>query len=678
MAAEKAVWGIDLGQAALKAIRLRREGDKVEALDHVFIEHPRILSQPDADRTGMISEAMQKFAENRDLTQDKLVVGVPGQHTLARFCKLPPLDNKRKIPELVRYEAQQQIPFDMDEVIWDYQVFEDPEAIETQVGIFAMRREILHDHLRFLSDVGFEPAAVQSTPLALYNAMRYDGQVTDEPIVILDIGTQNTDLIVAAGDTLWTRTIPIGGNSFTDALLKTFKLSFNKAEKLKREAQKHKYARQIFQAMRPVFADLVAEIQRSIGFFTSGRRGITLKKVLAMGNAFQLPGMMKFIQQNLGMEVIRPTTFNKLNASNAANAPELMKGLLGFGVAYGLALQGLGVGTITSNLLPPEIAKQIVWRKKNVWFYGSAAALALAATGVWSRQMLDQSAVAAMRGDARQPSFAVRGDDPANPAPDPNALAIIHNGPSAATPFERAQQVIAAGQHMSSLRNQVDGQIQEDIGKAKSIAELQDQKAVWPKIMQMFHEALPQPEPELAKARAQGPEAYKEFIEANKEFERPKRKDIFIDQFVPTYSQDVISLHREMAGGVEDTQAGGGYGATEAKPGFLMRIAGRTTFQDAAGFLNETLVRNLVNAKPAGHELEGAKVYFDKVKLLGVSRVSGGGTSPQGGMGGGIATAEVGAKDPVTGESMGTDYQFQIVFIAVLGEKPEAPPQDGM
>ena len=257
---------------------------------------------------ALMAEAMKKFIDQHDLTKETLVVSVPGQHTLARFTKLPPLENKRKIPELVRFEAQQQIPFDMEEVIWDYQMFEDAKAGEIEVGIFAMRRDLLREQLQHLASLNLEPAMVQSAPLALYNALRFDGICGDEPICILDIGAQNTDLIVVVeGRSLWTRNIPIGGNAFTDVLLKTFKLSFGKAERLKRDAQKHKYARQIFQAMRPVFADLVAEIQRSIGFFTSSRRGVKLNKIVAMGNAFKLPGMVKFIQQNLGMDVIRPT-----------------------------------------------------------------------------------------------------------------------------------------------------------------------------------------------------------------------------------------------------------------------------------------------------------------------------------------------------------------------------------
>ncbi|MEP0844990.1 MAG: type IV pilus assembly protein PilM, partial [Phycisphaerae bacterium] len=544
MAVSKPVWGIDLGQNALKAIRLRVAGDAVEAVDYAYVEHARILSsQSDtAARAGMVAETMKKFLDQHNLSKEPIVVAVPGQHTLARFVKLPPVD-KKKIPEIVKYEAQQQIPFDMEEVIWDYQIFaSSPEG--TEVGIFAMRREALRDHLRFLSDLNLEPAAVQSAPLALYNALKFDGIVGAEPAVVLDIGAQNSDLIISDGESLWTRNIPIGGNHFTEALLKTFKLSFNKAENLKRTAATSKYARQIFQAMRPVFADLVAEIQRSIGFFTGQRRNVKLSKVVAMGNAFQLPGMVKFIQQNLGMEVARPTGFSRLTASEVPNAPELLKQLASFGVAYGLALQGLNKATITSSLLPPDIAKQIVWRKKTPWFYGAAACLVLSAGVIWGRTMLDSQAIASVREAGNIDKSYAPATENVNgvevPKPDPQAFADLESEPG--NPLAFAKIVDAVGKHLQEVLTRIDTLNDPEIAKAKDIAQLQTYTVVWPKILYHLHAALP-PEDEVARAIAAGPTKYKELVGPNGEkYPRKKRKIIFIERMKSQYSNDVISL----------------------------------------------------------------------------------------------------------------------------------------
>src|SRR5512136_1810915 len=98
MATNKTVWGIDLGQNALKAIRLRLAGDVADVVEYAYVEHSRILSsqQDTAVRASMVTETMKKFLESHHLAKEAIVVAVPGQHTLARFVKLPPTENKKK------------------------------------------------------------------------------------------------------------------------------------------------------------------------------------------------------------------------------------------------------------------------------------------------------------------------------------------------------------------------------------------------------------------------------------------------------------------------------------------------------------------------------------------------------------------------------------------------------
>ena len=118
-------------------------------------------------------------------------------------------------------------------------------------------------------------------------------------VVLIDIGCENTDLVVCTKSTVWQRCIPMGGNAFTKAVADAFRLNFDKAEKLKRTAAMSKYARQIFQAMRPVFTDLASEIQRSLGFYTSSNAGVKLTKVIAMGGGTKMRGLLQYLQQTL-------------------------------------------------------------------------------------------------------------------------------------------------------------------------------------------------------------------------------------------------------------------------------------------------------------------------------------------------------------------------------------------
>ncbi|MEO6811591.1 MAG: pilus assembly protein PilM, partial [Isosphaeraceae bacterium] len=348
MAKIQAVWAIDIGQAALKGLKLvpgELPGQVIaEAFD--YVEFPKIRSQPDADSDELVREAMVTFLERNDLTGCKIAIGVSGQAGLVKFIKLPPVEKKR-IPDIVKFEARQQIPFALEEVVWDYQAIggddkdkddDDDGFSMAEVGLFAMKRDQIHQAIQPFKAAGIEVDVVQMAPIALYNFAAFDRlspaveieptesedeEEEEEPeveaeaeaeidendpkakkakakadkakakaqadkakakaktkagkakaktkpkvvikpkidtedqgsIVLLDIGADNTDLIITDGVRIWQRNVPIGGNHFTRALTKELKLTFAKAEHLKRNATKAPDPRAVFTAMRGVFND---------------------------------------------------------------------------------------------------------------------------------------------------------------------------------------------------------------------------------------------------------------------------------------------------------------------------------------------------------------------------------------------------------------------------------------
>ena len=171
-----------------------------------------------------------------------------------------------------------------------------------EVGLFAMKRDQINRAILPFRAAGIEVDVVQMGPIALYNYITFDqlkGTDLKGSVVLLDIGADNTDLIITDGTRIWQRNVPIGGNHFTRALTKELKLTFAKAEHLKRNATKAPDPRPIFTAMRGVFNDFASEVNRSIGFYSSVNRTAKIVKVVGLGNGFKLPGLQKFLQQNL-------------------------------------------------------------------------------------------------------------------------------------------------------------------------------------------------------------------------------------------------------------------------------------------------------------------------------------------------------------------------------------------
>jgi type IV pilus assembly protein PilM len=391
---EPGVWGIDLGQCALKALRLQDAGGQVTATTFDYVEHPKILSQPDADPDQLTREALLKFLSRNTLKGDTVVISVPGQSGLARFVKLPPVEEK-KIADIVRFEAKQQIPFNLDEVVWDYQKLSqgtvtDGFAMETEIGLFAMKRDMVNRYIQHFKDVGVEVHIVQMAPLALCNFVAYDLLGQDPTaegeesagqhgcIVALDIGADASNLIITdGGRIIWQRPIPLGGNHFTRALTKDLKLTFAKAEHLKRNATKSPDLKKILAALKPVLNDFVSEVQRSLAFFANTHRDAHIDFMIGLGNAFRLPGLQKYLSEKLQLDVRKLAKMERLPGDAVVTQQVYTENILSFGVAYGLAVQGLKRSRLVTNLLPGEIRIERLVRAKKPWATAAAAALLL-------------------------------------------------------------------------------------------------------------------------------------------------------------------------------------------------------------------------------------------------------------------------------------------------------------
>ncbi|MCA9243964.1 MAG: type IV pilus assembly protein PilM [Phycisphaerales bacterium] len=672
MASTNAVWGIEVGQCALKAVRLRPTGgDQFELVAFDLIEHPKLLSQPDADTDELIRAALDKFAERNEWQGDKFVIGVPGQQTFSRFTKLPPVEAK-KIPEIVRFEASQQIPFDIEDVVWDYQVFQDEDSPDIEVGIFAMRRDLVRRQLDFYGSIKITPSMVQTIPSALYNFCRFD-QAADlaegQATVIVDVGAQNTDLIIIEPNSAWMRNIPLGGNNFTEALIKAFKLSFAKAENLKRTAATSKYARQIFQSMRPVFAELVAEIQRSLGFYSQTHRDVSIRNVLACGNAFRLPGLQKYLENNLSVDggVAKLEKFNHINASQTANAPQFTENIMSFAAAYGLALQGLGVTKIESNLLPPELARVAAWRKKQPIFAAAAAALLVGAFIPQARSTMDKNA---LETEASKSAGA------------------------------EAKRIISTAAEFSKEFNQVATDTTAKEENIKKIFELQDKRGLIPRIMTMVTESLPV-DPDVAAIKT--PEEMKALAKSKP---RNDRKQFYLDSVDIEFHKGIDGFVRQdespqgnsMGGGFSGPSGrGGGSDDTSATgdPGFYVQIRGRLTYGARASDVTSVIENEYFPALREYAKQKGLGFYMPdedekapalaKGKNLAALTVTPVSVDPSQASGGGRGmmlsggpspdmNAEV--TDPVTGEPIKTDHRFSFGFKLKLGEDPNAGKEE--
>jgi len=489
MAKNLGVWGIDMGVCSMKAIRLEMQDGKPVATHFDFIEHTKILSQPEVlqEQDKFIKEALLKFLSRNKVRGDQVLLSVSSQSGLARFVKLPPVEEKM-IAEIVRFEAKQQIPFPLNEVVWDFQklgsgMVIDGLALDSEIGLFAMKRDFIAKTLQNYRDVNIELNSVQMAPLSIINYVAFDvmnlnfkpdgspavesDEDSKKAVLALDIGTDVSNLILTdGGKIIEQRSISIGGSRFTKELSKEFKLTFAKAEHLKRtvavaQGKDGPDLKAVITAIKPVFQDFVGELQRSLTYFSNRHKNVEFEYMVALGNGFKLHGLQRFLQEKLGVEIRKPGKFERLQGDAVVKAKNFSDNLLSFAVSYGLALQGLKQSRMTTNLLPPEIMAERQLKMKRPWAVAAAAAVLIGLS-----------------------TYSLKNHLQARAWTDPSVKKSIKDS-------ERVITSVAAGK--KAFASAKDNVAKEE-SNVKSLLSGQDERFNWLELFTFLNEAIPSPD----------------------------------------------------------------------------------------------------------------------------------------------------------------------------------------
>ena len=601
MAKSNAVWGIDIGQSSLKALRcVRGPDDTIVAEGYDFIEYPKILSAADASPVEIVQEALEQFLSRNDVVRDRVAISVPGQAGLSRFFKPPPVDAK-KLTNLVEFEVSQQIPFPIQDVIWDWEQLggskdSDGRIADAEIGIFAMKRDAVFRALQPFDDAGVEVDIVQLSPLSIFNvvckdlieempdAEEFDPEDPPESTVVLSMGTDTTDLIVTNGLKLWMRNIPIGGNHFTKQLSREMKLTQAKAEHLKRNAKMAENPKAVFQAMRPVFNDLVNEVQRSLTFFQGMDKSATFSEVVLLGSAAKLPGLTQFLGKQLELDVSRAGDFKHLSGDEVISQSTFANNSLSFAPCYGLCLQGLQKSRMKTNLLPQEIVMERVVRAKKPWVLASVSLLLLGCCLGLFYKTLAANQVDEKFEDAKGVSWQ-------------KALTSADNEARQSTGFvTRDTEQKALLQKFNVI--------------AKELSSSAEQRGMWIEINSAIYQALPQDSKIQEALTKDGVDSIDP-----KDYPFAGRQEIYIDHIETVFEKDLNLWYTQIApiyrAQSDEKRPVVEEGAAPAvapvsplagKPGWVIEIQGHHFHNEDAmnaetAYVESTLLRNLRNKK---------------------------------------------------------------------------------
>lgn len=316
---------------------------------------------------------------------------VPGQAVFARFVKLPSVDEE-KVERIIGFEAQQNVPFPIDEVVWDYQLVGAGADEQIQVVLVAIKSDLLEEINSAVEGATLRTNIVDVAPMALYNAFRYNYSDLTGCSLLVDIGARTTNLLFIESARVFSRSVPIGGGSLTTAIAREFDEPFAAAELRKKrdgfvslggayaEPSDPELAR-MSKIIRSTMTRLHAELMRSISHYRSQQQGSAPERVLLCGGSASTPYMREFFQEKLQLQV---SFFNPLrNVAVAASAPadDLSRSAHLLGEVVGLALRTVTACPMELNLRPASVVRRQTLEKRRLSFVVAAACLILALVG---------------------------------------------------------------------------------------------------------------------------------------------------------------------------------------------------------------------------------------------------------------------------------------------------------
>ncbi len=373
---------IEIGTSAVRLCEFKKTKSGLQLIK--YFEKPIMndFRMEEEERKEVRKKAVADLLKQAKVKTRKLMLAVPGQSVFVRIRSLPPVA-ERKVDQIVRYEIQQQIPFDLRQIAIDYQILDHPEGGGYEVLMVAIKTDVVDKHLSILEGLKLQPDIIDVIPFASYSWLKYNGELHahTECVAVIDLGASTTNIVVERdGIFRNTRTLNIGGNDITQAIADTFNISFEEAEKIKCEkgfapTGNPQIDGKGGEAIGRVLNRLVNEIQRSFSYFRSLPGGGQVTRIYLCGGGCALRNIVPYLQRVLGIDVRIAQPLSGITIGPDAQAvvqhPERSC------VVLGLALRNWEATALEINLIPPRIIEMRRRKEQAIYWALSMVTLAL-------------------------------------------------------------------------------------------------------------------------------------------------------------------------------------------------------------------------------------------------------------------------------------------------------------
>ena len=385
MAKSRRIIALDLGSQSIGLGAFRVYPDRtIELQDHY---RQQILAEPagEAMRQPQLPSVLREMVSKLPHKTAEVCYSITGQSAFVRLVDLPQVDEE-KIQRIIAFEAQQTVPFPIDEVVWDYQLAGAGENGQVQVILVAIKADLLGAVNTAIEQTGLKTSIVDVAPMARYNAFRYNYGDLGGCSLLVNIGAHTTNLLFIERETFFSRTIPIGGGSITAAIAKEFGEPFAAAEFRKQRCSAvtlngkpaDTEAGRVSRIALTILLRLHMELTRSIGHYRVQQRGNPPERIFLGGGGASLPHVREFFSDKLRLPIAFFNPLRNVALSPSAPIEELTHSAHLLGELVGLALRSVGDCPMSLNLRPSVVARRHELERRRPFFVMAAAAVILA------------------------------------------------------------------------------------------------------------------------------------------------------------------------------------------------------------------------------------------------------------------------------------------------------------
>ncbi|MBC2694590.1 MAG: type IV pilus assembly protein PilM [Desulfobacteraceae bacterium] len=337
--------GLDIGSSALKAgeIIVTKKGPTLKNCGMINID-PEAIAEGNINDPENVADSIRQLFKANNIKEKNVAVSIGGYSVIVKKIDVQTATDEKQLQETINLEAEQYIPFDISEVNIDYQILGETEtgSDQTSVILVAAKKEMISEYINLVQMAGLNPCIIDVDAFALQNIFEANYDLTDETVVLIDIGANKTSLnILKSHSSLFMRDISMGCSQINQKIISLIDCSFAEAEQIKLGKQVDKISPDdLKQIVLSVVSEWSIEIKRALDFYYSAASSDEqIKNILLSGGGTHIKEFHQFLatETSSDVEIINP--FKKLHIDEHFDSSYLEQIAPQSSICMGLALR---------------------------------------------------------------------------------------------------------------------------------------------------------------------------------------------------------------------------------------------------------------------------------------------------------------------------------------------------